>query len=137
MSGDQVNYGHGGVDSANFCEWGGYNIDGTTWAWDSNRPGWGSQPIRQMMEANGVTAFFHGHDHQMAYENLNGMVYQACPSGSFTGSFGIYTTGGNSGKTIWADSTEGPGYLRVTVGPSQTTVEFIRYNGSSAATATR
>ena len=62
------------------------------------RPGWGSQPIRQMMEANHVTAFFHGHDHQFAYESLNGMVYQAVPSGSFTGSFGNYTTGGNSGK---------------------------------------
>ena len=45
------------------------------------------------------------------------MVYQAVPSGSFTGSFGMYTTGGNSGKTIWADSTQGPGHLRVTVGP--------------------
>ena len=95
---NQVNYGHGGVDSANFVEWGGYNVNGTTWAWDTERPGWGSQPIRQMMEANGVSAFFHGHDHQMAYESLNGMVYQAVPSGSFTGSFGNYTTGGNSGR---------------------------------------
>ena len=55
----------------------------------TDRSGWGSQPIRQMMEANHVTAFFHGHDHQMAHESLNGMVYQAVPSGSFTGSFGI------------------------------------------------
>jgi hypothetical protein len=84
-----------------------------------------------MMEANHVTAFFHGHDHQMAYEKLNGMVYQAVPSGSFTGSFNMYTTGGNSGNTIWADSTQGPGHLKVTVGPTQTTVDFIRYNGST------
>jgi hypothetical protein len=130
---NQVNYGHGGVDSANYVEWGGYNVDGTTWAWDNERPGWGSQPIRQMMEANNVTAFFHGHDHQMAYESLNGMVYQTVPSSSFTGSFGIYTTGGNSGNTIWADSTQGPGYLRVTVGPTQATVDFIRYNGTTPA----
>ena len=61
------------------------------------------------------------------------MVYQSVPSGSFTGSFGIYTTGGNSGNTIWADSTQGPGHLRVTVGPSQTTVDFIRYNGTTPA----
>ena len=86
-----------------------------------------------MMEANGATAFFHGHDHQMAYEKLDGIVYQSVPSGSFSGNFGMYTTGGNSGNTIWADSTQGAGYLRVTVGPSQTHVEFIRYNGSSAA----
>jgi hypothetical protein len=127
------NYGHGGVDAANFCEWGGYNTDGTTWAWDSNRPGWGSQPIRQMMQANGVSAFFHGHDHQMAYEKLDGIVYQSCPSASFTGSFGDYTTGGNSGETIYADSTQGPGYMRITVSPTNTHVEFIRYNGSSSA----
>ena len=130
----QVNYGHGGVDSANLVEWGGNDVGGTTSTWATNRPaanGWGSQPIRQMMEANHVTAFFHGHDHQMAHESLNGMVYQSVPSGSFTGNFGMYTTGGNSGNTIWADSTQGPGHLKVTVSPTQTTVDFIRYNAST------
>ena len=130
---NQVNYGHGGVDSANYVEWGGYDTDGTTYTWSTNRSGWGTQPIRQMMEANGVTAFFHGHDHQDAQEKLNSIVYQSVPSGSFTGSFGNYTTGGNSGNTIWADSTQGAGYLRVTVAPSQTTVDFIRYNSTSVA----
>jgi hypothetical protein len=128
-----VNYGHGGVNAADFCEWGGNNVGTTTSGWAANRSGWGSQPIRQMMKANGATAFFHGHDHQMAYETLDGLVYQSSPSASFSGSFGIYSTGGNSGNTIWADSTQGPGYLRVTVGPSQTHVEFIRYNGTEAA----
>ncbi len=87
----QVNYGHGGVDSANLVEWGGNDVGGTTSTWATHRPaadGWGTQPIRQMLEANHVTAFFHGHDHQMAHESLNGMVYQSVPSGSFTGSFG-------------------------------------------------
>ncbi|HET6350654.1 MAG TPA: metallophosphoesterase [Coriobacteriia bacterium] len=136
---DMVNYGHGGLDAANFAEWGGYNTDGSTWAWSSERPGWGSQPIRQMMEANGVTAFFHGHDHQMAYETLNGMVYQAAPSASFSGSFGNFTTGdtfalgASSGQTVWADSTEGPGRLKVTVGPDEATVDFIRYNQTTPA----
>ena len=130
---NQVNYGHGGVDSADFVEWGGYNVDGSTWAWDTERPGWGTQPVRQMLETSGVTAFFHGHDHQCAYEIYNGIVYQAVPSGSFTGSFLNYTTGNNDGKTIWADSTQGPGHLKVTVSPSQATVDFIRYNASSAA----
>ena len=128
---NQVNYGHGGVDSANFVEWGGNNTDGTTYTWATNRTGWGSQPIRQMMEANSVTAFFHGHDHQYAYERLNGMVYQAVPSGSFSGSFGTYTTGGNSGNTIWADSTQGPGHLKVTVSSTEATVDFIRSGASS------
>ena len=53
------------------------------------------------------------------------------PSGSFTGSFGMYTTGGNCGNTIWADSTQGPGHLKVTVSPTQTTVDYIRYNAST------
>ena len=131
---DQTNYGHGGVDSATLVEWGGYDVGGTSYRWPTNRPtadGWGSQPIRQMMEANRVTAFFHGHDHQMAYESLNGMVYQSAPSGSFTGSYDIYTTGGNSGNTIWADPTQGPGHLKVTVSPTETTVNFIRYNAST------
>ena len=146
---NQVNYGHGGMDSANFVEWGGYNIDGTTYAWSTNRNTavWGSLPIREMMEANGVTAFFHGHDHQMAYETVNGMVPQAVPSGSFTGSFGNYTTGNtftvrnatgqtSTGQTVWADSTQGPGHLRVTVGPDETKVEFVRYNQTSTAAYT-
>ncbi len=118
---NQVNYGHGGVDSANFVEWGGYDTNGTTYAWSDNRDTsvWGNQPIREMMEANGVTAFFHGHDHQMAYETANDMVYQACPSASFTGGFGNYTTGNtytvrdsaghtSTGRTVYADSTPGP-----------------------------
>ncbi len=130
---NQVNYGHGGVDSANLVEWGGYDVGGTNYTWDTNRSGWGSQPIRQMLEANGVTAFFHGHDHQFAYESLNGMVYQAVPSASFSGSFGNFVTGGNSGNTIWADSSQGPGRLKVTVSPTETTVDFIRYNASSSA----
>jgi hypothetical protein len=133
---NQVNYGHGGADSANLVEWGGYDVGGSLYTWATNRPsadGWGALPIHQMLVANHVTAFFHGHDHQMGYEMVDGIVYQSVPSASFTGSFGIYSTGGNSGKTIWADSTQGAGYLRVTVGSSQTTVDFIRYNGSSAA----
>ena len=77
----QLNYGHGGLDAANFCEWGGFNVGTTTIGFSTERPGWGSQPIRQMMEANGASAFFHGHDHQMAYEKLNGVVYQSAPSG--------------------------------------------------------
>ena len=129
---NQVGYGHGGADSAKLVEWGGYNTDGTTLTWSTNRSGWGSQAIADVLVANHVTAFFHGHDHQDAHEAVDGVVYQAVPSGSFTGSFGNYTTGGNSGKTIWADSTQGPGYLKVTVAPAQTTVDFVRINDSTA-----
>ena len=84
----QSDYGHGGANYANLVEWGGYNENGTTWAWDTERAGWGSQPIHQMMVANGVSAFFHGHDHQYGYEKLDGMVYQSVPSAGFTSNFG-------------------------------------------------
>ena len=127
----QEDYGHGGANHAHFVEWGGYNEDGTTWGWDTERPGWGSQPIHQMMVANGVSAFFHGHDHQYAYEKRDGIVYQAVPSGSFTGTFGMYATG--SGNTIWADSTQVPGYLHVTVSPTQATVAYVRTSGGTVA----
>ncbi len=128
---NQVNYGHGGVDSANLVEWGGYNVGGTVWAWDTERPGWGSQPIHQMMVSNGVTAFFHGHDHQYAYEMLDGIVYQSVPSGGFTQNFGIYTTGGNDGKTIQALTSTG--HLKVTVGPTQTSVDYMRTGQATSA----
>jgi hypothetical protein len=128
-----VNYGHGGVDSANLVEWGGYNVGGSVWGWDTNRPvaQWGSQPIGEMMADNGVTAFFHGHDHQYAYEKLDDMVYQAVPSASFTGNFGIYTTGGNGGNTIQALTSTG--HLRVTVGSDETTVEYMRTGQTTSA----
>jgi hypothetical protein len=72
--------------------------------------------------ANGVNAFFHGHDRQYAYVKRDGIVYQSLPSGGFSGSgFNIYSTG--SGYTIQA--LPGPGHLRVTVTPSRTTVDYI------------
>ncbi len=37
---------------------------------DTQRPqnAWGSVPIHQLMVENGVSAYFHGHDHQYVYE---------------------------------------------------------------------
>jgi hypothetical protein len=121
MVGGSDDYVRGGANPAHICEWGGYNENGTTWGWDSRRPGWGD-PIHQFMVANGVSAFFHGHDHQYAYEKRDGVVYQCLPAAGFSGSgFGIYTTG--SGYTIQALNS--PGHLRVTVTPTQATVDYI------------
>ncbi len=126
----QSDYGHGGANYANLVEWGGYDEDGSTWGWSTQRSGWGSQPIHQMMVANGVSAFFHGHDHQYAYEKLDGIVYQAVPSAGFSGNgFSIYTSG--SGNTIQAMSNSG--HLKVTVAPSQTTVDYIKTSTTTSA----
>ncbi|UCE99796.1 MAG: metallophosphoesterase, partial [Planctomycetota bacterium] len=120
----QEDYGHGGANHSHFTEWGGYNEDGTTWGWDTERPGWGSQPIHQMMVANGVSAFFHGHDHQYAYEKRDGVVYQSIPAGGWgdgQNGFNMYTTG--DGYTIQA--LPNAGHLRITVEPSQATVDYV------------
>lgn len=134
MTGGSQDYVRGGANPAHLVEWGGYNEAGTVNEWSTKRPvanGWGVQPIHQMLVANNVSGFFHGHDHQYGYEKRDSVVYQSVPSGSFTGNFGIYSTG--SGYTIWADSTQSPGRLRVLVGPSQTTVDFIKANAANPA----
>jgi hypothetical protein len=103
-------------------EWGGYNEAGTVYEWETQRPSWGSDPIHQIFVDNGVSAFFHGHDHQYAYEERDGVVYQSLPAAGFSGNgFSIYSTG--SGYTIQA--LPSPGHLRVTVNPSVTTVDYI------------
>jgi hypothetical protein len=128
MVGGSDDYVRGGANPANLVEWGGYNEAGTTYEWDTKRPGWGSEPVHQMMVARGVTAFFHGHDHQYAYEKRDGIVYQSLPSAGFSGNgFNIYTTG--SGYTIQA--LPSPGYLRVMVTPAQATVDYV---GTSTGT---
>ena len=36
-------------------------------------------PIHQLLAANGVTMFFHGHDHIYARQELDGVIYQTLP----------------------------------------------------------
>ena len=131
MTGGTDDYIRGGAYAVPYCEWGGYNEDGTTYAFNTKRSGWYA-PIEQVLVENGVTAVFHGHDHQYAYEKRDGIVYQSLPSAGFSGNgFGIYS---NGGYTIQAKPS--PGHLRVTVSPSQTTVDYINStntNGSNGS----
>ncbi len=122
MTGGSDDYVRGGANPANLVEWGGYNEAGTVYEWETKRPGWGSEPIHQMMVANGVSAFFHGHDHQYAYEKRDGIVYQSLPSAGFSGNgFNIYS----SGDRYTIQALPSPGHLRVSVTPTQTTVDYI------------
>ena len=126
----QEDYGHAGANHANLVEWGGYNEDGTTWGWDIERAGWGSETVHDLLVNYGVGAFFHGHDHQYAYESRDGVVYQAVPAAGFDGDgFDMYTTG--DGYTIQA--MDNPGHLRVTVNPEETCVEYIQTGTTSSA----
>jgi hypothetical protein len=124
MTGGASDYGgRGGAVPANLVEWGGYNVDGTTWGWDTNRPvsQWGSEPVHQIMVDNHVSAFFHGHDHQYAYEMRDGIVYQSLPAAGFSGNgFNSYSVGTYTLKVL-----PSPGHLRVTVTPTQATVDYV------------
>jgi predicted phosphodiesterase len=132
MLGGAEDYVRGGANYAHMFEWGGYNLDGTTWGFDTKRPGWGGMPIHQLMVANGVSVFFYGHDHLYAYQKRDGIVYQEVPSPGLTGS-GL--------QTYYQDSytlklLPSPGHLRITVAPSQTTVDYVYTNGTLADTYT-
>jgi hypothetical protein len=119
--GGAEDYVRGGANYANLVEWGGYNLNGTTWAFNTRRPGWGDIPIHQLMVANHVSAYFHGHDHLYAYEARDGVIYQEVPSPAFTGSPNSgYYSGPYTIKVL-----PSPGHLRLTVSPSRTTVDYV------------
>ena len=81
MTGGSDDYVRGGAVPAHLVEWGGYNENGVTWGWDTNRPvaQWGSEPVGRDYVENHVSAFFHGHDHQYAYEIRDDMSTSRCP----------------------------------------------------------
>ena len=123
MVGGIEDYGRGGARAAKYCEFGGYDTDGATYSWDTNRPGWAS-PIHQLFVQDHVTAYFHGHDHVYAQESLDGVTYQEVPmAASPTNDTGFSTNAAEyAGATLIANS----GYLRVTVAATNATVEYVR-----------
>lgn len=129
MTGGASDYGgRGGAVPATLVEWGGYDVDGITWGWDTRRPvsQWGSKPVHQIMVDNHVSAFFHGHDHEYAYEKRDGIVYQCLPAAGFAGyGFNSYSVGTYTLKVL-----PSPGHLRVTVTPAQATVDYVATSGA-------
>jgi hypothetical protein len=122
MLGGGEDFVRGGARYAHMFEWGGYNLDGTTWGFTGKRPGWGNVPIHQMMVANGVNAFFYGHDHLYACQMRDGVIYQAVPSPGLSGS-GLQSYYQNDPYTL--KLLPSPGHLRITVAPSQATVDYV------------
>ncbi|HWP06991.1 MAG TPA: metallophosphoesterase [Polyangiaceae bacterium] len=122
-TGGTTDYIRAGVLGSKYCEWGGYDIDGTTYSFDTKRPGWG-MPVRDVLSENGVTAFFHGHDHVFAMEELNGVVYQELPHAANPD----YGTGFMTNATDYAGAVivNNSGHLRVTVSPTLVTVDYVR-----------
>lgn len=128
MTGGNDDYIRAGALGAKYCEWGGYDLDGVTWAFDEHRS-W-AMPIHQLFVQNNVTAFFHGHDHVFAKEVLDGVVYQELPHAAnpdYAGGFGNNTTNYAGGILL-----NNSGHLRVSVTPNDATVEYIRSYTSGA-----
>ena len=129
VPGTESVYGRGGQSAAPFFEWGGRNTDGA-WAFDVHRPasdGW-TLPIHQLMVKNGVSIFFHGHDHDYARELVDGIVYLECPKPDDAGyAWEPYSYGHNEGLYPNAIvELQNSGYFRVNVSPSETKVEYVR-----------
>jgi len=122
MTGGVSTEGRGGTAAAGSYEWGGRNADGS-WGFDTERPGW-ALPIHQLMVANGVTAFFHGHDHLFAYEDLDGVVYQEVPQPSHPN----FNNTGHAAEWGYgdADVVSNSGHLRVRVSESSVAVDYVR-----------
>jgi phosphodiesterase/alkaline phosphatase D-like protein len=133
VGGDFGGLARGGLEFSPYFEWGGYNTNGT-WGFTTNRPGW-PMPIQSLLLSNGVNAFFHGHDHLYVKQDYyaggvtNGnpdLIYQEVPqpshfpydaTGSATNSDYNYTNG-----VLYGSS----GHLRVTVSPTNATVDYVR-----------
>ncbi len=112
--------GRGGVSLAGQYEWGGRDPRGGADRFDERRPGWG-RPIHEVMRDAGVTIFFQGHDHLYAREELDGVVYQTCPSPA-DHTFGAVNADAFAGGTVLPNA----GHLRVTVDGDAVRVEYVR-----------
>ena len=114
--------GRGGITTAKYFEWGGYEANGTTWGFGNKRPGW-AKPIHQLFVDNGVNIFFQGHDHLFAHEVMDSVVYQEVPMpADSTYEIGMLA---NAGAYV-SDTLGGTGHVRVTVSPSCVKVDFVR-----------
>jgi len=121
----------GGLECARYAEWGGYNTNGT-WGFTDRRPGW-PMPIQDLLLTNGVSAFFHGHDHLFVKQDLdaNGdgrpeLIYQECPQPSRQyGNFGPTNSAAGYGYTNGVIQGSS-GYLRVQVTPTNAVVDYVR-----------
>ena len=110
--------GRGGIEEAGQYEWGGNGSKGN-WQFDSMRPGW-AMPIHQLMAKNGVSIFFHCHDHLFAHQVLDGVVYQEVPiPADFT------YTAFNSDAYKSGSVLPNAGFLNVTVSTAQVKVDYI------------
>lgn len=111
----------GGMEAAQYFEWGGRNFDGSS-GFAANRSGW-AMPIHDLLVKYDVTAVFHGHDHFYAKQEKDGIVYQMVPQPGTPGnSIADADKFGYKSGTLLPSA----GYLRVHVASSGVTVEYVK-----------
>lgn len=114
--------GRGGSEASEQYEWGGNNLDGTP-GFAQNRPGW-YKPIRDVLQENRATIFFHGHDHFFGKQERNCLIYQETPQPSlpnFQNANMAAEYGYFEGQIL-----PNAGHLRVHVSSSQVQVDYVR-----------
>ena len=126
--------GRGGVERADFYEWGGDNID-TTAGFAANRPGW-YKPIKDLLTENRVNIFFHGHDHFFGKQEKDCMVYQETPQPSLPNFLNPPIQAAQYGY-VQGQILPNSGHLRVTVSSTGIQVEYVRAFTPAQETSTR
>ncbi len=117
--------GRGAIENATLYEWGGRDPRGGD-LFKTRRPGW-DLPIHQLFVKAGVSIFFQGHDHIYCKQELDGVIYQSCPCPADPTNSLINGDAYRSGEKI-----PGAGLVRVTVGPTQAKVDYVRAYEASA-----
>ena len=131
VTGGTTLYGRGGIECAKYkvkglpsYEWGGEDEEGRD-VFAEKRPGWTHGAIHDLLVGEGVTAFFHGHDHLFVHQELDGIVYQECP----TPGDEPYSDGhGPRGKYELGHFERSPGFLLVEVCPERVNVDYVKTN---------
>ena len=121
----------GGVEIAQFNEWGGKNRDGSD-GFSEHRAGW-SKPIHQLLRDYGVSIVFKGHDHLYVKQELDGIIYQTVPQPSHPG----FKVDPSQYGYLSGTALGGSGFLKVSTDSGQIKVEFIQYDGKIADTYVR
>jgi hypothetical protein len=121
-------YGRGGIVAAKYkvagqpsFEWGGEDSTGN-YVFEEKRPDWLHGSVHDMMSAEGVDIFFHGHDHVFVYETLDGVAYQACPQPANKN----YTDGYYSPELYRGIKVNNSGHLLVSVSADSVRIDYVR-----------
>jgi len=109
----------GATEWANTFEWGGKNRRGIN-EFHNERPGW-KMPIHELFVKNKVTAFFQGHDHLFAKQDLDGIAYITCP---MCGDPGYNTY--NSEAYLTGDKLSNTGHLKLLVSKNEVEMHYIK-----------